>query len=135
MSIGHGGYADLQQLDDTMIIYLYCCYNVNDEDYERFMAIEDGELYIDRDALVEPEIHVKLKRTPSGRKKLISKRVIRYVPFDELLKTGKIKVKNASGTWTTRESGVDIMALRILHKIFTEYQETGILSEHISIFS
>ena len=68
MGIGYGGYADLQQYDDTMVVYMYCCYNVNNDDYKRFMEIEDGELYIERVAFVEPEIHEKIKKTSSGRK-------------------------------------------------------------------
>lgn len=135
MSMGYGGYADLQQYDDTLVVYLYCCYNVNNDDYKHFMKIEDGELYVDRDAFVEPEIHEKIKKTASGRKKPIVKRIKKDVPFNELFEAGKIKVKNASGTWRTTESGIDIMALKILFKMFDEYQETGELPEHIGWFS
>lgn len=135
MSIGYGGYADLIQTDDKLVIYMYCCYNVNNDDYKHYMKIEDGELYIDRDAFVEPEIHTKQKKTPSGRKKTIIKRILRDVPFDELFEAEKIQVKNASGTWQTTESGIDIMALKILFKLFNEYQETGELPAHISWFS
>ena len=52
----------------------------------------------------------------------------------ELFEDGKIKVKNASGTWKTTESGIDIMALKILSKMFDEYQETGKVPEHVSWF-
>ena len=135
MSMGYGGYADLQQYDDTPVVYLYCCYNVNNDDYKHFMKIEDGELYIERDAFVEPEIHEKIKKTAFGRKKLVVKRIKNDVPFDELFETGKIKVKNAGGTWRTTEFGIDIMALQILYKIFDEYQETGELPKHIAWFS
>lgn len=135
MSMGYGGYADLRQYDDTMVVYLYCCYNINNDDYKRFMEIEDGELHIERDAFVEPEINEKIKKTASGRKKPVVKRIKRDVPFDELFESGKIKVKNASGTWRTTESGIDIMALKILFKMFDKYQETGKIPEHISWFS
>ena len=66
---------------------------------------------------------------------LIVKRIKQDVPFNELFEAGKIKVKNASGTWRTTESGMDIMALKILFKLFDEYQETGELPEHIECFS
>ena len=135
MSIGYGGYANLQQADNTMVIYSYCCYNVNNADYKHFMEIEDGELYIDRDAFVEPEIHEKIKKIASGRKKVIVKRIKKDAPFGELFEAGKIRVKNASGTWRTTESGIDIMALKILFKLFSEYQKTGGLPEHVSWFS
>lgn len=135
MSIGYGGYADLQQADDTMAIYSYCCYNANNADYKHFMEIEDGELYIDRDAFVEPEIHEKIKKMVSGSKNAIVKSIKKTVPFGELFKTGKIIVKNASGTWRTTEFGTDIMSLKILLKIFNKYQETGSLPEHVNWFS
>ena len=120
--------------DDTLTVYAYCCYNINNDDYEYFQKKEDGELYIDRDAFVEPEIHEKMKKTASGRKKLIVKRIIRDVPFEKLFESGKIQVKNASGTWKTTVSGIDFMALQILFKMFDEYQETGKLPEHIGLF-
>ncbi|SDZ95960.1 hypothetical protein SAMN02745687_01218 [Lachnospiraceae bacterium NK3A20] len=134
MSMGYCGYADLQDSDETMVVYLYCCYNAND-DYERFMQIEDGELYIERDAFVEPEIHEKIKKSPSGRKRLIEKRIKKDIPFGDLLNSGKIKVKNASGTWKTLAYGIDFMAYNILFKLFDEYQETGVLPDHISWYS
>lgn len=135
MSIGYGGYAHLVGADQNLVIYSYCCYNVNLPDYKRFMETEDGELYIDRDAFVEPEIHQKTVRTASGRKKTVIKRIKRDVPFDELFENRKIKVKNASGMWRTAGSGVDIMALKILFKLFNEYQEKGTLPEVISWYS
>ena len=55
MSMGYCGYADIQAFDDTLVIYSYCCYNLNIDGYERFRGLDDGELYIERDAFVEPE--------------------------------------------------------------------------------
>ena len=134
MSLGYCGYADLQDADDTLVIYSYCCYNINIDGWERFKNADDGELYIERDAFVEPEIHEKLKKTASGRKKLIVKRVKRDFPFHDFFETGKIKVKNASGTWDMNPSGIDRMALHILLRMFDEYQEAGKLPEHIGLF-
>lgn len=134
MSMGYGGYADLGQHDGVSVVYLYCCYNVNCGDYKHFREIQDGVLYIERNAFIEPDIRGKIKKTAARRKKLIVKRIKKRVPFDELLKDGKIKVKNAGGTWETTEFGIDIMALKILFKIFDEYQETGELPKHIAWF-
>lgn len=64
MSMGYSGYADLVQVDDAMAIYSYCCYNLNNDDYICFANRKDGELYIDRDAFVEPEIHKKQRNRP-----------------------------------------------------------------------
>lgn len=131
MSKGYGGYAHLVEADDNLVIYTYCCYNVNLPDYKHFRELEDGELYIDRDAFVEPEIHEKTVRTASGRKKQVIKRIKRDVPFGELFENKKIIVKNASGAWKTVESGEDVMALKILFKVFNDYQEQGTIPEII----
>lgn len=118
MSRGYSGYAHLAQANETRVIYTYCCYNVNLPDHKHFMNMEDSELYIDRNAFVEQEIHKRIIKTASGRKKNIVKRITRDVSFDELFKEGKIKVKNTSGTWRTVEFGFDIIALNIMFKIF-----------------
>ena len=135
MSMGYGAYANLVHFDDDLIMYSYCCYNVNNENYNIFEKMEDGELYIDRDALVEPEIREKIKKMPSGRRKQIGKRIKKNVSVEELFYMGKIKVKNASGTWKTTDFGIDIMALRILYKIFDEYQETGVIPKNVVWYS
>ncbi len=135
MSIGYGGYMDLVANDSTTLMYVYCCYNVNNDDYKKYMGLADGEIVISREALVEPEIHSKLKKMPSGRKRLIEKRVRQDVPWGDLFDSGKVTVKNASGTWCTNSDGIDIMAFNMLFKLFDEYQNTGEIPEHISWFS
>ena len=134
MSVGHGGYMNLIEADDTMLIYGYCCYNLNCDGCMEMSKKEDGEIYIDRDALVVPEIHSKIKRMPSGRKKCITKRIPREYSISNLIETKKILVKNASGTWKTTEDGIDIMAIKMLYKLFYEYQIMGDVVEEISIF-
>ena len=44
-------------------------------------------------------------------------------------------MKNASGMWQTADSGVDIMALKILIELFNEYQENGGFPEMINWYS
>lgn len=134
MSMGFCGYADLEQEDESIMIYSYCCYNLNDKNYESFCNIKDGEIYIERDALVEPDIHVRTKKI-GKRKKTITKRVKRDVPFDKLFEQGKVQVKNASGTWRTCPSGIDIIAMHILFNLFDEYQETGEIPKRINYFN
>ncbi len=134
MGMGFCGRADLEQEDESIMIYSYCCYNLNDKNYESFCNIKDGEIYIDRDALVEPDIHVKTKKI-GRRKKTITKRVKRDVPFDKLFEQGKVQVKNASGTWRTYFRGIDIIAMHILFNLFNEYQETGEIPKRIIYFN
>ena len=134
MSRGIGGYMNLIAADDTMLIYSYCCYNLNNDDWREMQKMEDGEIFIDRAALVEPEIHRKMKRTPSGRKMLIEKRVPRDYSFSDMLGAGQVTIKNASGTWMKSPDGIDLMACKMLYKFFREYQETGVIQEHIGYF-
>ena len=134
MSMGYGAYAHLVEADDKLVLYTYCCYDVDHCDHRRFKETEDGELYIDRDVFIEPEIHEKTVRTASGRKKTVIKRIKQDVPLKQLLEGRKIKVKNASGTWQTAETGEDIMALKILMKLLEEYQEKGNLPEMINLY-
>ena len=134
MSIGHGGYARLVQADDSLALYRYCCYNINLDNWQEMKQKEDGELWIARDAFVEPEIHRRIKRRPSGRKQLQEKRIIRYVPVMELCDTGRITIRNASGTWDQHESGPDKIAIRILHIIFNRYQEIGAIPESVHLY-
>ena len=70
---------------------------------------------------------------PSGRKKLIVKRVPNKVPYEEYIKSGIIKYKNASNIWRTY-LGVDIIALSIIREIYYKYQETGEIPKVISCF-
>lgn len=80
MSRGFGGYMDLVANDSTVLMYTYCCYNVNNDDYKKYMGIADGEIVISREALVEPEIHSKLKKMPNGCKRIIEKELNRMFP-------------------------------------------------------
>ena len=133
MTLGYGGVAHLRIADDDLVVYSYSCYNWCDPDCELHKKTEDGEIYIERNSFIEPEIHEKLKRMPSGRKKLIVKRVPNDVPYEDYIKSGIIKYKNASNTWRTY-LGVDVIALSIIRKIYYDYQETGEIPKVISCF-
>lgn len=134
MSIGHGGAAHLFQADETHVLYTYCSYNQNVTGYKRFLATEDGELLLARDAFPEPEIRVKRKRTTSGRKKTIVRRIPRDVSVEALVAAGKISVRNASGTWRVTETGTDFMALKLINVAFHEYQLTGTIPSSVSVY-
>ena len=136
MSIGYGGLAVLVDADDTMLVYAYKSYNLNidEKEYRGKMELMDGEIFIDRSVLVEPITKEKFKKLPSGRKKLIKKMYIQYVDVAGLCETGKIKIKNASGTWLTVECGMDIVARNLCSKIFVEYQETGKIPERTGYY-
>ena len=133
MSIGFKASANLVTSDNEGFLYGYTCCNLNLKDNRQSAcAADDGEIWISRDALLEPEIHERIQRLPSGRKKTMIKKIPRWVPVRELIVNGKISVKNSGRTWETEDS-VDIMALRILENIFREYQVQGIIPEHVSV--
>ena len=75
MSIGIGGYARIVMQDANTVIYKYGAYNLNEVAYRNPDHTYDGIITIDKQSLVEPEIHEKLKKQPSGKKKLITKRI------------------------------------------------------------
>ena len=134
MSRGYGGDMDLVADDSTTLMYTYCCYNVNNDNYKKYMGLADGEIVIFRNALIEPEIHSKIKKLPGGHKRIVEKRVKRDVSWEDLFICRRVIVKNASGTWFTTLEGIDFIALKMLFKLFSEYQRTGEVPKHISWF-
>lgn len=134
MSRGFSAWAKLLSQDENKVIYEYGSYNLNDEEYRNPDHIYDGKIEIERNCFVEPEIHEKLKKMPSGRKKLIIKRIPKSVEYYELLEEGKIIITNCSNCWaaTDDEIKVDIMACHLLFYIFLRYQEEGEIQETIS---
>ena len=133
--MGYGGYLILDTQDDEQVLYHYACGNVNKglDVYHADMAKPDGIIMIDKSCFVEPEIHQKHKRLPSGRKKTVEKRIIVPVDYGAYIEEGRITIKNASACWRTIE-GIDFMALRLLFNLFKEYQKTGAVPKKLSIY-
>ena len=136
MSLGYGGSAKLIEADESMLIYIYSAFNwnIHEESYRKKMDIKDGEIYIDQDTLIEPIIVQKMKRMPSGRKKIIEKKLIQKVDVQALYRLGKIKIKNASGTWKKDENGIDRISWYLIREMYKEYQETGQIPETVIAF-
>lgn len=134
MSIGIGAYANLVLQDDTTIIYEYGSYNLNELEYQNKKHLYDGVITISRSCFVKPLIRKKTKRMPSGRKKLVIKRIPVDVDYQKMIIDGLIVIENCSNCWRTTddEYKIDIMALRILFKLFHQYQEYVIIPKHIS---
>ena len=134
MSIGYCAYCCKVLEDEQIILYEYTCYDAGRIGWEKAKETYDGQIMIEKDAFVEPTIHQKVKKMPGGRKKFVTKRIRNEVNYPNLLVEGKIKIKNCSSTWRT-DSGVDIMAWKLLWKIFDEYQDTGVVPETIAYCS
>ena len=135
MSRGFCGSARIVLQDENAVVYEYAPFNLNEPEYRNSEHIYDGLITISKDSLVEPEIHEKLKRMPSGRKKLIVKRIRRDVDYSALLDAGKITIENSSYCWhmVGTEKDIGMMAMRIIFRIYDHYQDEGTLPETVSL--
>jgi len=129
MSIGIGGTARMVAQDAETVIYEYSPYNLNEPQHRNRERIYDGLITINKSCLVEPEIHEKIKRWPSGRKQLVVKRIPRDVDFGTRIQTGQITVENSQFCWQICSNGIGHIAMRILYIIFNKYQKDGKLPE------
>ena len=136
MSMGYGAHLVKIMEDENTVLFHYSCGNVNEglEHYNVMIDTHDGEIVIDKTCFHEPEIHIKVKKGPSGRKRTVEKRIHVDVPYGEYIENGLIQIKNASGCWKTNND-VDIMALKLLFKLFDMYQDDGNIPNTISWFS
>lgn len=134
MSRGIGAHANLVLQDENIVVYEYGGYNLNDERFRNEGHTCYGTITIQKDCFLESEIHEKLKKTPGGKKKLITKRIPVDVNYPKHIEEGLITVENCSNFWETTddEKHIDVMALHILFKLFFEYQEQGEIPEYIS---
>lgn len=134
MSRGIGAHAKKKLEDAETVIYEYGGYNLNEPEYRNEKHIFDGNITIQKSCFVEPEIHVKLRKMPSGRKKLVTKKIPVCVDYEKMLEKGMVKVVNCSCCWETTEDdlAVDVMACHVLFCIFRRYQEEGEIPEYIS---
>lgn len=135
MSRGFGGAARIVMQDENTVVYEYAPFNLNDPAYRNDEHIYDGLLTISKDSMVEPEIHEKLKRMPSGKKKLIVKRIRRDVDYSALLDSGKIAIENSRFCWRLvgTEKNIGMMAMKIIFRIYDHYQDEGTLPETVSL--
>lgn len=135
MSRGFGGSARIVLQDENTVVYEYAPFNLNEPEYRNSEHIYDGLITISKDSMVDPEIHEKLKRMPSGRKKLIVKRIRRDVDYSALLAAGKITIENSRYCWRLvgTEKNIGMMAMRIIFRIYDHYQDEGTLPETVSL--
>lgn len=134
MSRGIGAHANKVIEDEKSVIYEYGGYNLNKLEYGNENHVYDGIITISKNCFVEPEIHEKLKKMPSGRKKLITKCIPVSVEYEKMIEDELITIENCSNCWCTTNDGkhIDVMALHILFYVFLRYQEDGKIPEYIS---
>ncbi|MBF6625102.1 hypothetical protein IU402_00695 [Aerococcaceae bacterium zg-BR9] len=133
MSRGFGAHANLVLEDENTVLYEYGGYNLNEPEYRNENHLYDGMIMISRDCFIQPDINEKLKKLPSGRKKLVTKRILVDVDYPQMISDGRIIVENCSNCWhCSQESNVDMMVLHILFYLFRQYQKEGKIPEYIS---
>lgn len=134
MSPGIGAHANKVIEDEKIVIYEYGGYNLNELEYRNENYVYDGSITISKNCFVEPEIHEKLKKMPSGCKKLITKCIPVSVEYEKMIEDELITIENCSNCWCTTNDGkhIDVMALKILFYVFLRYQEEGKIPEYIS---
>lgn len=136
MSMGIGALAKLVLQDDQIVIYEYGGFNWNLEEYKNLEYKKDGLIIIEKTCFAKPEILQKIKKLPSGRKKRILKKVKVGVDYGKMIEDGRIEVQNCSNCWRKYgEKDIDIMACRILFKLFNQYQEDDKIPENIFILT
>lgn len=133
MSLGIGSFCKLIAEDEKTVIYAYGSYNLNEPRFINEQKIADGVITIEKSALIEPDIHDKIKRLPNGKKKRIIKRIPKDISLSNLFENKLIIIENCSHCWKTDENGIDVMANTTVWYIFLEYQEKGSLPETLSI--
>lgn len=137
MSLGNEGYAKLLDEDAGMVIYEFKVAHL-DLHYDSkkksvFDDIAPGYFYIQRDCFLDPEIHEKIKRRPSGRKYLEVKRIPVDVPVGDYIKEGKVVIEPCT-FWRYMDSNYftsEKLTWRILNKIFQQYQLDSFIPKHV----
>ena len=132
MSMGYGGGCRKYGESAEFVIYEYYAYDWNTEGCDNPNRIYDGIIKIEKSAFIEPKIHQKIKRRPSGRKLLVTKRIERDVPISEYFENGKVELVNSSFCGRIC-NGHGYIGLRLLDKIFSEYQRSGEIPHVVSI--
>ncbi len=91
---------------------------------------------IAKECFVGPIIHEKIKKMPSGRKRLVVKQIPRDVNISEKIRDGRITIENCIPCWrkSADEWKIDMMAVSLLWKMLREYQEDEIIPENVGIY-
>lgn len=110
MSMGDGGWAKIIAEDDTMVIYEYGSYNLNEPEHRNREKISDGSIII-------------YKQKFSGKL---------YKSCAEMLKAGIIEVNNCSNCWHISE-GYDYIARYLIGRIADKYNRNQEFPEYVGI--
>ena len=88
MSLDYCASAIFEMADANTLLYFYCSYNLNEEDYIEYKDKYDGVIIINRKSLVEPDVYTKRIRKASGKKVLEERIRKKSVDLQNLLANG-----------------------------------------------
>ena len=133
LSLGYCGKCKLVYQDDNIVRYMYSGENWNDEkSISGDINLMDGMICIYKKCLEEPEIHIKVKKSPSGRKRTYEKRIVHTPSIGEHIANGEIviekKCKNEFKRLSIGENDC-YFAYKLLNLIFNAYQKEGVVPE------
>ncbi|MBR3312844.1 MAG: hypothetical protein IKG18_01760 [Atopobiaceae bacterium] len=130
MGLGYDGRCRMEAEDGESAVYSYTGMNANlpREDWDRLESIA-GSFTIRKDALEEPEIHVKRVRKPNGRR-VIEQKVITHVPsLHDHMRDGGIVVDDLCGADRIEFEGtgnpLPRIVCRLLYAIYKSYMLDG----------
>lgn len=75
MSLGEGAKAYIVLHDNQTVMYMYGCFRCYYDKNWRQPVDSDGLIAIQKECFQGPEIYQKLKRMPSSRKGLVTKKI------------------------------------------------------------
>ncbi len=133
LSLGYCGKCKLVYQDDNIVRYMYSGENWNDEkSISGDINLMDGMICIYKKCLEEPEVHIKVKKSSSGKKYTYEKRIVHTPSIGEHIANREIviekKCKNEFKRYTTSDNDC-YLAGKLLIKIFEAYQKDGNVPE------
>ena len=131
MSMGRGGGCFLVSESETAAEYSYYSYDLDSPEHRNEARLCDGLIAIDKAALPEADIHIRIKRGKNGKKRRIEKRIAVDTDLDRLIAEKRIRISNTSNVWRKLPDGTDIIASSLCRKIFRLYQENGELPQKV----
>ncbi len=134
MGLGYLGRCHLEAEDGEAAVYSYTGTNANlpRDDWDRLESIA-GSFTIRKDALEEPEVHVRRVRKPNGRRVIEQKVITHFPSLHDHLRDGGIVVDDLCGADKIEFKGtgnpLPRIVCRLLYAVYKSYMLNGKLPE------
>lgn len=133
MSRGHGANGRILYETEQEAMYEYCCYNLNQDNWEEAKNSFDGLIVVKKECLIEPIIRTKTKKVGKNKRSIV-KKIYLDIDVSKLLENRQVEIVSSKYAWQLWKE-YDFMAFRLCEKIFKVYQEEGKLPNKICWFS